>query len=238
MDKQVNRLCTICARGGSKGVKGKNIRDLHGKPLIAYSIQQAKVTGLFAAVAVDSDSDQILEVAKAWGADYLIKRPAELATDQAAKLPAIRHCASEVEQITRLTYDIIVDLDATSPLRIPEDIAGAVRLLEERGVSNVITGTPARRSPYFNLVEEDERGVVGLAKKLAVPIVRRQDAPKCFDMNASVYAWKRECFFGSSTIFNADTLLYEMPEERSIDIDSELDFRFVEVIMGNNLPQE
>lgn len=229
----MTRICTICARGGSKGVKGKNIRELHGKPLIAYSILQAKESGLFSCVAVDSDSDQILAVAREWGADHLIKRPDELATDQSAKLPAIRHCVAETERITGHTFDVIVDLDATSPLRTPDDIVQSVRLLEERGVSNVITGAPARRSPYFNLVEEDGNGVVRLAKTLAVPVVRRQDAPKCYDMNASVYVWKREVFFSSSTLFNSDTLLFEMPEERSIDIDSELDFRFVEFFMGN-----
>lgn len=234
MDKQINRLCTICARGGSKGVKGKNIRELYGKPLIAYSILQAKATRLFNAVAVDSDSEKILEIAKKWGADYLIKRPDELATDQSAKLPAIRHCVNEVERITGQMYDIIVDLDATSPLRIPDDIISAVRLLEERGVSNVITGAVARRSPYFNLVEADENGVVRLAKTLSVPIVRRQDAPRCFDMNARFMS-EEGGFFTSSTIFNKDTLLYEMPEERSIDIDSELDFDFVRLIMQKHI---
>lgn len=231
MDKQITRICTICARGGSKGVKGKNVRDLHGKPLIAYSILQAKTTGLFSCVAVDSDSDKILAVAREWGADHLIKRPAELATDQAAKLPAIRHCVAETERITGQTFDVIVDLDATSPLRTPDDILQCVRLLEERGVSNVITGAPARRSPYFNLVEVDETGVARLSKKLEIPVVRRQDAPKCYDMNASVYVWQRNVLFKDSTIFNNDTLLYEMPEERSIDIDSELDFEFVDFIM-------
>lgn len=232
MDSKVNRLCTICARGGSKGVKNKNVRQLHGQPLIAYSIRQAKECGLFSAVAVDSDSDQILAVAAEWGADHLIKRPDALATDQAAKLPAIQHCVSEVERITGQTFDVIVDLDATSPLRIPDDIAGSVRLLEERGAGNVITGMPARRSPYFNLVELDEDGVAVLSKKLAVPVVRRQDAPRCYDMNASVYVWRREVLFSGTTVFNRDTLLYEMPEERSIDIDSELDFAFVEFLMN------
>ncbi len=232
MDSKVNRLCTICARGGSKGVKNKNVRQLHGQPLIAYSIRQAKESGLFSAVAVDSDSDQILAVAAEWGADHLIKRPDALATDQAAKLPAIQHCVSEVERITGQTFEIIVDLDATSPLRIPDDIIGSVRLLEERGAGNVITGMPARRSPYFNLVELDENGVAVLSKKLAVPVVRRQDAPRCYDMNASVYVWRREVLFSGTTVFNRDTLLYEMPEERSIDIDSELDFAFVEFLMN------
>ena len=232
MDNKMTRICTICARGGSKGVKNKNIRELHGKPLIAFSILQAKESGLFSCVAVDSDSDQILAVAREWGADYLIKRPDELATDQSAKLPAIRHCVAETERITGRTFDVIVDLDATSPLRTPDDIVQCVRLLEERGVSNVITGAPARRSPYFNLVEVDDTGVARLSKKLDIPVVRRQDAPRCYDMNASVYVWRRDAFFSIPTIFNSDTLLYAMPEERSIDIDSELDFRFVDFIMG------
>jgi N-acylneuraminate cytidylyltransferase/CMP-N,N'-diacetyllegionaminic acid synthase len=229
----MTRICTICARGGSKGVKNKNIRDLHGKPLIAYSILQAKESGLFDCVAVSSDSEDILSEAKKWGADHLIKRPKALATDNAAKLPVIQHCLIEAERITGREFDVIVDLDATSPLRIPEDIVQCVQLLENRGVSNVITGAPARRSPYFNLVEVDESGAVRLSKTLDTPVVRRQDAPKCFDMNASIYVWRREILLNSSSIFNTDTALHIMPEERSIDIDSELDFTFVELVMGD-----
>lgn len=229
----MKRICTICARGGSKGVKNKNIRSLHGKPLIAYSILQAKETGLFDAVAVSSDSAEILAAAAAWGADYLIERPDELATDQAAKLPAICHCVLEAERRAGISFDIVVDLDATSPLRTADDIVQCVRLLESCGVSNVITGAPARRSPYFNLVELDENGFARLSKKLKQPVVRRQDSPKCYDMNASVYVWKRESLLASPAVFNPDTLLYEMPEERSIDIDSELDFKMVEFLMAS-----
>lgn len=228
------RLCTICARGGSKGVKGKNIRMLMGKPLIAHSIQQAKLSGLFEAVAVSSDSEDILAAAKEYGADYLIKRPDELASDHAAKLPAIRHCVAEVELKMGHQVEVIVDLDATSPLRSAEDIQQAVMLLEESGAGNVITGMPARRSPYFNLVELNSDGIAELSKPLKSQIVRRQDAPRCYDMNASIYVWKREVLVNSDKLFNEDTKLYVMPEERSIDIDSELDFRFVEYLMLHN----
>lgn len=231
----MKRLCTICARGGSKGVKGKNIRPLLGKQLIAYSIEQAKASGLFEAIAVSSDSDIILEVAKECGVDYLIKRPDELATDQAAKLPVIRHCVAEVARQRACDFDIIVDLDATSPLRSVEDIHKAVALLEESGAGNVITAMPSRRSPYFNLVELNANGVVELSKPLKTAVVRRQDAPKCYDMNASIYVWKHQTLFASDTIFNEDTRLYVMPEERSIDIDSELDFKFVEFVMSHDL---
>lgn len=225
------RLCTICARGGSKGVKNKNIRNLFGKPLVAYSIEQAKASNLFYAVAVSSDSNEILDTAMKWGADYLIKRPDDLATDSAAKIPAIQHCVITVETKSQQKFNTVVDLDVTSPLRTTSDIREAVCLLEGENVSNVITGMPARRSPYFNLVEVDDNGVVRLSKKLEIPVVRRQDSPKCYDMNASIYVWKRDSLIKNGSVFNEDSLLYVMPEERSIDIDSELDFKIVELLM-------
>ncbi|MEQ8175993.1 MAG: acylneuraminate cytidylyltransferase family protein [Syntrophomonadaceae bacterium] len=228
----MSKICTICARAGSKGVANKNIRPLLGKPLIAYSILQAKQCSLFDVIAVSSDSEQILDISRQWGADCLIKRPLELADDKAAKVPAIQHCVREVEKLSGTLFDIIVDLDATSPLRDVSDIVGAVRLLEETGASNVITGTPSHRSPYFNLVEMNSSGVVHLSKLLDPPVVRRQDAPPCFDMNASIYVWRRENFFGPSlTVFHHNTRLYVMPPDRSKDIDSELDFEFVELLL-------
>jgi len=229
----MKRLCTICARGGSKGVKGKNLRPLLGKPLIAYTIEQAKASGLFEFVAVDSDSDDILETARQYGADYVIKRPDELATDQAAKLPAIRHCVSEVERLSKRTFDTLVDLDATSPLRDVDDIRLAVAQLEASGCDNLITAMPSRRSPYFNLVELNAAGKVTLSKPLPDAVVRRQDAPKSYDMNASIYVWRRNALFDFDSIFTETTQLYVMPEERSIDIDSELDFKFVEFVLQN-----
>lgn len=229
------RLCTICARGGSKGLPGKNTKLLVGKPLIAYSIKQARESGLFQYLAVSSDSEEILEIAKANGVDILVKRPDELATDTAAKLPVIRHCVSEVEHIAARKFDTIVDLDATSPLRLPIDIVNAVQMLESSGASNLITGMPARRSPYFNLVEIDENQIVHLSKPLKKQIVRRQDAPLTYDMNASIYVWQRNALYNSETLFNNDTRLYEMPEWRSIDIDSELDFMLVELILKKRI---
>jgi len=231
MDHAMNRLCTICARGGSKGVTGKNIRQIAGRPLIAYSIEQARSTRIFDLLAVSSDSDEILDIARIYGADILIKRPSELATDQAAKLPVIQHCAAEVERLSGKTFSTFVDLDATSPLRTPEDIKNTVALLENSDADNVLTAMPSRRSPYFNLVELDNNGIVRLSKSINSTIVRRQDAPKCYDMNASIYVWRRRALLESNSIFNTNTRLYVMPEERSIDIDSELDFRFVEYLI-------
>lgn len=227
----MTRICTICARGGSKGVKNKNLRELLEKPLIAHSILQAKESKLFDVIAVSSDSDEILRVSKEYGADYVIKRPNELATDTAAKLPVIQHCVKEVEQLSNLQFDFMTDIDATSPLRTIEDIQNAINLLERhKDASNLITATNARRSPYFNLVEEDEDGYVYISKPLEETVVRRQDAPKAYDMNASIYAWKRESFFSAQSVFTDKTILYIMPEERSQDIDSELDFEIVKLL--------
>ncbi|WP_346353464.1 acylneuraminate cytidylyltransferase family protein [Azotosporobacter soli] len=231
----MKRICTICARAGSKGVKNKNIRMLAGKPLIAHSILQAKATMLFDAIAVSSDSEEILTIAKQWGADFIIQRPMEMATDTAGKLPAIRHCLEEAEKQSGIQFDIVVDLDCTSPLRLPEDILGSVHLLEESGATNVITGAPARRSPYFNLVEELENGEIALAKVSQKPILRRQDAPRCYDMNASIYVWTAQSLRENQSLFQTGTRLYVMPEERSIDIDSELDFSLVEFLMARKM---
>lgn len=224
-------ICTICARGGSKGVAGKNSRDLLGKPLLAWTIEQARATGLFAAIAFSSDSDQLLEHALKAGADITVKRPDEMATDVAPKLPAIRHCLEQAIARAGTTPDIFVDLDVTSPLRLPSDISDAVALLRRSGARNVITGAPAHRSPYFNLVEARPDGTVGLSKIAEPPIVRRQDAPPCFDMNASIYVWRVAAFLENPSVFYPDTRLFEMPQERSVDIDSELDFALVELLL-------
>lgn len=229
-------LCTICARGGSKGVVGKNARDLLGRPVLAWSIAQARETGLFDAIAFSSDSDALLDAALKAGADIAVRRPDEMATDTAPKLPAIHHCLEQAIARTGKTPELFVDLDVTSPLRLASDITGAVALLRESGSRNVITGAPARRSPYFNLVEQRADGSVGLSKSADPPIARRQDAPRCFDMNASIYVWRVAPFLEQPSVFYPDTRLFEMPEERSIDIDSDLDFALVELLLRQRLP--
>jgi CMP-N,N'-diacetyllegionaminic acid synthase len=226
----VTRLCTILARGGSKGVPGKNIRLLLGKPLIVHSIEQAQASKLFEHIAVSSDDQAILDTARAAGVQHLVQRPPELATDTAAKLPAIRHCVETVENEIGQVVDIVADLQPTSPLRWPSDIIGAVALLDNGDVDNVITGSPAKCSPYFNLVEERPDGSAGLSKPTDPPIVRRQDAPRTFDMNGSIYVWRRATLMSDVGLFLEKTHLFEMPEERSADIDTELDFQFVEFL--------
>ena len=227
----MKRICSICARGGSKGVVNKNIRIIAGKPLIAHSIERAKESKSFESIVVSSDSEEILDTARNFGADFVIKRPLNLASDKSAKLPAIQHCISSIEKELNKTFDTIVDLDATSPLRSVKDIIESIAMLEQSQSSNLITGSHSRRSPYFNLVELNEDKYVRRSKELDKAVVRRQDAPECFDMNASIYIWKKEGFFDHSRVLLDNTILFSMPEERSIDIDSELDFEIVKYLL-------
>lgn len=224
-------LCTILARAGSKGLPGKNLRPLLGIPLVAHSVRHAVATGMLDVIAASSDSDEILSSASDAGATHLVRRPDDLASDTASKLDALRHCIVEVERMIETRFDIIVDLDPTAPLRLPEDVIGAVALQRETDATSVITGSEARKSPYFNLVERRPNGVIGLSKPTGKTVHRRQDAPACFDMNAAVYVWKRDALMNDARVFYDDTRLFEMPPDRSHDIDTPLDFDFVSMLL-------
>ena len=226
----MKRLAVICARKGSKGVPGKNLRLLGGVPMIVHTIRQALDSGILDALAVSSDSEEILEVAGNHGVDHLIARPEHLATDTASKVPAIRHCVEQVE-ITSGTFDYIADLDCTSPFRLPSDVVAAFKQIEDANVSTLISGTKARKLPYFNIVELTADGFVRISKSTNPPIIRRQDSPQCYDMNASIHIWRRDVLFASDARFHDDTILYEMPFERSIDIDYEIEFVLNELLM-------
>jgi len=221
-------ICTICARGGSKGVPRKNVRMLWGKPLIAYTIAQAQACTLIDAVYVSTDDDEIAQVARDCGAIVPFKRPAELATSQAGKLPVIVHLVEAIEA-GGVTVDRIVDLDPTSPLRTIADITAAVALLDAQ-TDTVITGYPADKNPYFNMVEPQADGNIRLVKPLEGGIASRQAAPDVYAMNASIYVWHRASL--EKGLWSGRTRLHEMPHERSVDIDSEIDFKLVELLMG------
>ena len=229
-----NVLCTICARGGSKGIKNKNIKLINRKPLIAYTIKQAKQSSLFEHIVISTDSDDIANISKKYGAEVFFKRSAEMANDTAGKLDVIRDAFKRSEEYYNTKFDYLIDLDATAPLRIVDDILNSFKQFIENDNDNLITAMPSRRSPYFNLVEMDKDGKIHLSKTLDDSIVRRQDAPKSYDMNASIYIWKRDIILKENSLFLENTGLYVMPEERSIDIDTELDYKFVEFLMREN----
>jgi CMP-N,N'-diacetyllegionaminic acid synthase len=223
----VSTIATICARGGSVGVPHKNIRLLAGKPLIVHTIEQARACRTIDAVYVSTDSPRIAEIARDAGAIVPGLRPAELATSAAPKVPVIRHLVGEVEKLGGKA-DVIVDLDPTSPLRDAADIDACIALLAGE-IDVVITAYESDKNPYFNMVERREDGSVGLVKPPSSEVAGRQLAPKVYAMNASIYVWRRNSL--GKGLWGGRTALHVMPRERSIDIDSELDFRLVELLM-------
>jgi len=225
-------LCIICARGGSKGVPNKNIREILGKPLIAYTIEQARNNKQIDRVVISTDSKEIVNISKQYGAEAPFLRPAELATDHAPKLPVIQHAVKYYIEELGLKPDYVVDLDPTSPLRTDEDINRCINLItNDSACDSVITGYRSNKNPYFNMIEINNQGYAELSKKARGQISRRQDAPVVYAMNASVYVWKTNILLNQEVINSGKVKIVEMPEGRSIDIDSEIDFKLVELLM-------
>ncbi len=220
-------IASICARGGSVGVPGKNIKELNGKPLIAHTIEQALSVKAIDAVYVSTDSPEIAVVARQFGALVPYLRPAELATSNAAKVPVIQHLCDWVSQNDG-EFERVVDLDPTSPLRTVADIEACLALLDA-DTDAVITAFEAEKNPYFNMVERKSDGSIGLVCQPSGMVVARQQAPHVYSMNASIYVWHRHTL--SKGLWNGRLKLHVMPRERSIDIDSPLDFAIVELLM-------
>jgi N-acylneuraminate cytidylyltransferase/CMP-N,N'-diacetyllegionaminic acid synthase len=229
------RAATICVRKGSKGLPGKNLLEIDGIPLYARAIRQAEETGLFSEIIVSTDELLILNSAKKFGATFVVERPKELAGDNASKPETIKHAVESCENATGQKFSVIVDLDATSPLRSINDIRESVELLEKEKVSSVITVTSSARNPYFNIVEISESGHLDIVKKHKAQFLSRQKAPRTYDMNAAVHVWQRDSLFLSPKVFYEDTKFFEMPQERSHDIDTEVDFKVVSFLFGLNM---
>lgn len=228
-------LITICARGGSKGVKGKNIRILSGKPLIYYTIKQAKNWGKAKHIVVSTDSEEIARIAEKYGAEVPFIRPKELATDIADKVSVIKHVLKSCEEIFGKKYDSIMDLDVTAPIRKVQDLENAYQLFLQKNPKTLFSVVPARKNPYFNMVEETTDGKITLSKQ--GKFFRRQDAPPVYEMNASIYIYDREYLLDEKTdsAISDDSIIYIMDEISRIDIDSELDFKYIEFLMKENI---
>lgn len=221
-------IITICARGGSAGVPGKNIRPLCGKPLIGWTIEQAFDSGVADEVFVSTDSVEIANVARSFGATVPYLRPAELATSTAGKIPVIQHLVDWVEA-HQGQVETVVDLDPTSPLRDVSDIQTCFDMLDA-DTDVVITGYEADKNPYFNMVELKPNGFYERVCQPSNEVLGRQSAPKVFAMNASIYVWYGRSL--SSSLWASPKIrLHVMPRERSIDIDHPIDFDLVELLM-------
>ncbi len=222
-------IISICARGGSTGLPGKNIRLLCGKPLIGWTIEQAFASQVADEVFVSTDNEEIAEVARCYGAQVPFLRPADLATSTAGKIPVIQHLVGWIET-NKGPVDSILDLDPTSPLRDVSDIQTCFGMLDAQ-TDVVITGYEADKNPYFNMVELKPNGFYERVCKPCNEILGRQSAPKVFAMNASIYVWHRSSL--SSSLWSSPRIrLHVMPRERSIDIDHAIDFDLVTLLMN------
>ena len=234
----MNVLITLCARGGSKGIPGKNIRPLNGKPLIAYSIETAKryaKTLPHAHLALSTDSEQIALVANDAGLETTYRRPPELASDTAGKIATIADLLVYEEGRLKKSFDRIVDLDVTSPLRTVADLQLAMEALNrcEEAV-NIFSVSPAARNPYFNMVEVDADGYARVSKPPTADVTSRQSAPRVYDMNASFYIYKRSFFSqGYQVATTPFSLAYVTPHE-CFDLDHPIDFEFMEFLLAND----
>jgi CMP-N,N'-diacetyllegionaminic acid synthase len=218
-------IATICARGGSKGLPRKNVRPFAGKPLIAHTIEQARACPLIDAVYVSTDDDEIAAVAREWGAQVPYRRPAELATDAAAKIPAIEHLVAHLEsQGERI--GLVVDLQPTSPLRTQQDLADAIALAPQADL--IVTVAEPSHNPYFSLVEVQTDGTLRVSK--AEGFARRQDVPQVWGLNGSIYVWQRAALARAAVdgFWSVRIRASVMPRERSVDIDDALDFEWAE----------
>lgn len=229
-------LVSICARGGSKGIPGKNIKSLNGTPLIAYTIQVAKrfAQKQGADIILSTDDELISMVAREFGITTGYTRPEYLASDTAGKIDTIKDALLYQEAVSGYQYDYILDLDVTSPLRTLEDLLAAFKSLANDGNAiNLFSVNPAARNPYFNMVEQKEGGYYGLVAQSA-QVLTRQSAPKVYDLNASFYFYKRRFFNdGYKTVFTPQSLIYVMPHI-CFDLDHMIDFDFLEYLLSAN----
>lgn len=232
-----NFLITICARGGSKGIPGKNTKIINGIPLIAYTINHAtKFSKTYSVdIGLSTDSLDIKNTALKFGLATTYLRNPKLASDTAGKLETITDLLLYEEQKNNKKYDFIIDLDVTSPLRTIEDLSKAyLSLKENKGALNIFSVSPANRNPYFNMVEKKENGYYSTVKSVN-NILSRQEAPKVFDMNASFYIYRREYFnLGIKMAISDRTMIYEM-KHVCFDLDEPIDFLIMEYLLQNNL---
>jgi len=220
----------ICARGGSKGLPGKNIKPLNGIPLIGWSINIAKEIGRASRIIVSTDSEEIAKVALEYGAEVPFIRPKDLAQDDSPEWLVWRHAIDYLERHDSENIDAIVVLPVTAPLRSIKDVNACIDLFEEGEVDSVITVSEANRSPYFNMIVNDDNGLSLLAITPKSQIIRRQDAPEVYDMTTVAYVADVGFVKNHNGIFNGKVKSVVIPKQRAIDIDDLLDFKIAECL--------
>ncbi len=227
-------LAIIPARGGSKGVPKKNIKNLGDKPLIAWSIDAAKKSNLIDKIMVSSDSEEILSVAKNFGAETPFIRPAYLASDTASSKDVLIH-AIDFYKEKNSHFDYIVLLQPTSPFRKEGDIDKAIKKAIDTNADMVVSVKETSANPYYVLFEENENGFLEKSKKAT--FTRRQDCPDVYEYNGSIYIIKVSALIEKDSLSFAHTVKFLMDEMHSVDIDTPIDFGFAQYLIENRLIQ-
>ena len=228
-------LCIILARGGSKGIPRKNIRLINRIPLIAYSIVEAKRSKLIDKIVISSDDDEIISIAKQYGADAPFKRPRELASDDANVHDAFKHAVDWVEKETGIVYDFFVELLCTNPMKTSQDIDIALEKLIRTGADSVIGVTKLEDHHPIRIKKIVDGKIKDFCIK-EIPGTNRQELkPEAFIRNGSIYACKRDCI--EKRVGSDNSLPYVMPPEKSVNIDTPLDLILAEKLLERN-PRE
>jgi CMP-N-acetylneuraminic acid synthetase len=226
-----NYVGLICARGGSKGIPGKNIRMLGDRPLIAWAIQSALQVAAIERLIVSTDSEEIAEVAKKYGAEVPFLRPMELAQDKSPEWAVWQHAIRFLYQSGKAFTGLVV-VPPTAPLRHSSDIEKCITEFEDSQSDVIITVCDSHRNPYFNMVKSDEQGNISLVIPPQNKVFRRQDVPQVFDMTTVAYVARPDFVLSESGIFAGKVRCVPIPVERAIDIDSELDLKIAQYLLS------
>jgi CMP-N-acetylneuraminic acid synthetase len=221
----------IFARGGSKGLPDKNIRPFGGKPLIAWSIEQARQVLRINRIMVSTDSPRIAEIAQSYGAEVPFLRPSSLAQDQSSEWSAWQHALMYLKENEGALPRLMVSIPTTAPLRWSDDIEQCIDEYDQGDADIVITVTEAHRNPFFNMVRKNADGSVELVISSQSKLARRQEAPTVFDMTTVAYAANPEFVLTNESIFDGRVRSVFIPRERAIDIDTLFDFEVAEFLM-------
>lgn len=219
-------LAIIPARGGSKGVPRKNIKMLAGKPLIVWTIEEAKKSKFIDMCIVSTEDEEIKLVAEKWGGTVPFMRPMELARDDTPGIEPVLHALKMIPG-----YDFVVLLQVTSPLRTVEDIDGAISYCLNRDCESCVSVTEAEHSPYWMYRMDEQSCLRPILKIAKEESYQRQKLPKVFQLNGAVYVLSIAFVQREREFIGEGTLGYVMPQERSYDIDTTVDFQVVEVLM-------
>lgn len=221
----------IFVRGGSKGLPGKNIRPLCGKPLLAWSIGHAKACPGIRRVIVSTDDAAIAAVARDHGAEVPFMRPAELASDAAPEWLAWQHALRWLQADEGDLPGAMLSVPATAPLRTPQDLAQCLNRFAAGDADVVVTVSEAHRNPYFNMVTRSADGLVHVVMPLPAGVSRRQDAPAVFDMATVAYVARPAYVLQATRLFDGRVAAVELPRSRCVDIDTLEDFEWAEHLM-------